>query len=151
MSYRSALNNPTTSSGNVGQIVEVIISASPVTIPSGAGGAITTITLPPGTWHIDLALYIEITGTSSNGNLILELAGNLSPFLVFTKTAFPEKTTSTTSVELQIFDSLMLTVTTTTIYSYQIVNSTYTGGTMTYSNAGFGPTLLPTIRATKLA
>lgn len=154
MSYRSALNNPVTGLGNVGQVIEVTIPSSPATpiVSGGASPTIAAITLSPGTWLLNLAYFIQITGVSSNGDLGVEMPVGGGSTLAFVKTLFPEKSTSTTSVGLQVFDSFILTATTTTSYTLNVSPLTYTGGTMAFSNAGFNPSnLVPTISATKLA
>lgn len=134
-------------SGNVVQVVDVIAPPLNTTVPviSGVTANVGSITLGAGTWRIDLALFIELGNTTANGDLLMSLITGSDT--VFFKTQFPAKSTSSVPIELNTFDSVMVTIATSNTYNLSFTFS-FTGGSCIYASP-LPP--IPTIRATKLA
>jgi hypothetical protein len=125
MSYRSALSNPTLSSGNVGQVILGNITSGGG-LQSGIPQSIDNINLPAGVWNIQMSSSFNIACNPTSVNIAL-----ITPtlFNYFVASVVPIQ--SVTPAQ-QVLYSNMVTISLDAPTSLSLlVSATFTGGTLT--------------------
>jgi hypothetical protein len=147
MSYRSALSNPTLSSGNVGQVI-LSAGTAPVSLLNSGVIVIDTITLGAGVWHITTGSSVSITGATMT-TLKTAFSSVTITYMSATKVQQTLTPNTTTTTNPYIFsDSDVITLTAPTVLNYTGY-ALYSGGTVIASPPD--TTSQKYITATKLA
>ena len=129
MSYRSALNVPQTNSGNVGAVVTGANPATALTLTTGVGAIIDTITLGEGLWLLQASalLKYETNASVTRSNFYITTTGNT--YLEFTEGV----QITTLSVNIGVTRSVAIKVAASTVISFS-VTSTFNAGSVSIDN-----------------
>jgi hypothetical protein len=148
MSYRSSLANPSTSSGNVGQIISATQSET-VSLVTGVVSNIASITLPSGVWSISQCYHLQIANTTvlTSGFVYLYDTASLSNSVQ--STVAYEPLTASGTFTSQRFSETTLVLTAETVLTLGIGLNFSEAAITALVPYGFGP--LYTLKATKLA
>ena len=98
MSYRSALGNPSTSSGNVGQVASGDNYYPPGGLPltSGVPAVVDTVTISAGVWNINTA-YLALPNSSANTTSLIETITNSDGDVLASRLTMPASSASSVS------------------------------------------------------
>ena len=144
MSYRSALNVPQTNSGNVGAVVTGANPATAITLTTGVGAIIDTITLGEGLWLLQASALLEYASSASvtRSNFYIYSPGDT--YLEFTEGV----QTTTLTVNMGVARSVAIKLAVPTVITFS-VTSTFSAGSVLIDNPAITSTQY--LVATKLA
>ena len=146
MSYRSALNNPSANSGNVGVVLNGLNLNNNIALTTGVQKQIDTITLGEGVWSVQCSCNFEVSASASIliSQYFINEVGEAA-LLEFTEAG---GLTTTVETNIGVTRSVIVKLSASTVLNFSTTTS-FTAGTATIAK----PSIVGNqyLTATKLA